>query len=194
MNFKKQGKHNRIKTSAQRKQDAKKKAFKQPPIAMTTTDNHSTQPTSTPSVAQEDQNVLEAQLERVRNCEKVDDFNAFITDLSASQESVSKMMGVLLPGHKPARELIQAVWEGLYAHYTEEDWKLSDFNSLSSTMQRLTSMQNQLDTLEMRRLEFARDHKDLVSFSQHAIKALREHSGELSPEALERIEQSLKIF
>lgn len=140
------------------------------------------------------ESLVDKGIQDVRNFNTLKEFNDFITELSTSQKRVTEMMSVLLPGHKPARELVQALWEGLYAHFTEEDWKLSDYNSLSSTMQRLTSMQNQFDALEMRRLEFARDHKALAQFSARAIEAVREHSGELSPEALERIEQSLKIF
>jgi len=134
------------------------------------------------------------QLDTIRGLDNLKDFDAYIKELSASQANVTKMMGVLLPGHGSTRDLVQAIWEGLYSHYQEEDWKLSDFSSFSSTMQRLTSMQNQFDALEMRRLEFARDHKALTQFSHKAMEAIREHADTLSPEALVKIESAINFL
>lgn len=143
---------------------------------------------------QDSETTINKQVETIRSLTNLKDFDAYIKELSASQANVTKMMGVLLPGHKSTRDLVQAIWEGLYAHYQEEDWKLSDFSSFSSTMQRLTSMQNQFDALEMRRLEFARDHKALTQFSHKAMEAIREHADTLSPEALEHIEAAINIL
>lgn len=221
MKFKLKGKRNRIKTRAQRAKTPK--SFKAPYKSRKkvqkpmTTDKHNkpesppedqpkdkipaestkdsaTVAPATESEASGESTTMKEQIDTVRNLSNLKDFDAYIKELSASQANVSKMMGVLLPGHASTRDLVQAIWEGLYAHYQEEDWKLSDFSSFSSTMQRLTSMQNQFDALEMRRLEFARDHKALTQFSHKAMEAICEHADTLSPKALEQIESVINTL
>ncbi len=207
MKFKPTGKHNCIKTSTQRAANKRAektpyKSRKKPRLSMkeqaqkpeeTSVEDRPPTTEPTPEVTS-GESIYDKTLDEIRSGKNLGVFDTYIKELTASQACVSKMMGVLLPGHRSTRELVQAVWEGLHAHFQEEDWKLTDYSSLSSTIQRLTSMQNQFDALEMRRLEFARDHKALTEFSQKAMEAIRRHADTLSPETLVEIEQTIKTL
>lgn len=127
-------------------------------------------------------------------------FNMHLDRIRTAKRRADSYLEVWNPGHSAAEAALAVSWEALFDRLCTEpsgELSLSDLNTLSGVIQKLTGSQNQIKTLELKVREQQIKEEEYHERKEELKRKLRqakEKKQGLTEEALKEIEKELSLL